>query len=278
MSTSRHNDLSIWLAGTLANHRRGRVLKTTVNAQPRTEPEQGGICLLFGSDFQEGSEQFQQDWSHWSQKPGRTLLLIPPFKSAACLVPLQWQAVRRVHAAASRSNPFLQSLAAEVHYELQGKFQIATHLGGTWDDQSICTAYYCRHPHSGIFAVTCLPLWSLVVLDRASALQSWLGELHALAGTVMEKTIEAPTFKPQSEHFTVLLHLLGGSFLDETAALDALQSSAIFRISLLQAQRCLQDLQTHELVEGVKLTAAGRELIQQSPYATYANELEALSP
>ena len=199
----------IYLTGTLAEHRRGRVLKSTLNAHATmTLPNQPSIGLLFGSDFQEGSQE--QQWFQWSQEAGHTLLLIPPFKSTTCSIPITWEAMRRKNPALMQNNSFLQALASEVQYEFRGQLQIAQ-PNGTWDDRSFCTIYYRKHPHSGIFALTSLPLWSLSVLDHSAELQEWLATLYTLVGTSRIASIEEQSdFQPQPHHFTLLLHLITG--------------------------------------------------------------------
>lgn len=267
----------VWLAGTLATHRRSRILQDAIGAIPlENKPVSSGLCILFGTDFQEADEAVQQDWYNWSQEPGRTLLLIPPFATDHCAVPCDWEILRRSGARMQQGLPLILALATEVRYELRGCLQVATHIGGTWDDLSICTAYYRKHPHSGVFAITCLPLWSLAVLDREQELQAWLDELHSLAGMPVDSEVIPTSFEPKSAHFTVMLHLLNGRFADETAALAALQSSPIFTIDIKQAQVCLTELQSQGLVEGVRLTDSGQDVIRRSAYAPYADELEAL--
>lgn len=265
----------IWLAGTLSTHRRRRILQDAVGATAvEDKPLSAGLCLLFGTDFQDASEQLQHDWYNWSQEPGRTLLLIPPFETGQCTVPCEWEIQRRSGAGIQQGLPLLQALAPEVRYELLGQLQVATSLGGTWDDLSICTAYYRKHPHSGVFALTCLPLWSLAVLDRERELQAWLEELHSLAGTPVEtEAIQTTSFEPKPEHFTVMLHLLTERFSNETAVLAALQSSPIFVMDIKEAHSCLSELQSQGLVEGVQLTEQGHDVIRASPYAAYADAL-----
>jgi hypothetical protein len=269
---------SIWLAGSLSSHRRSRILQSAVKAQSVSQPPDVGVCLLFGTDFQEGEETWQQDWYTWTQKPGRALLVIPPFKSGTSAIPSSWEISRRSTPPTHQDLPLVSTLASEVQYELQGQLQVAIQLGGIWDDQSICTAYYRKHPHSGIFAITCLPLWSLSVLDQAAELQNWLDELYLLAGPPVEDSslIEAEEIQLQPEHYTVLLHLVSGSFANESAALAALHHSSIFAIDTDRARICLREVQEYGLAIGGRLTESGRTILQRSPYGVYINSLEAL--
>lgn len=271
----------VWLGGALANHRRGRILKNTVDAEPSEQiPSSHGICILFGSDFQEASEAVQQEWVTWSQEPGRVLLLIPPYKSMECLVPRQWAAKRRLTPVTKKDDEFLNTLAPEIQFELEGQLQVAQSLGGTWDDQSLCTAYYRSHPHSGLFAITCLPLWSLLVLDTVDTLKSWLLQLANLTGGFREENESTPEesyFEPSQDHFTLLLHLITAHFSSDEEVLETLKSSPILSLDAAKATHYLHDLQLHGLVEKSHLTEAGRQLLVESQYAYFAEELETLA-
>lgn len=271
----------VWLGGALAKHRRGRILKNTVDAEPSEQIPSGyGICILFGSDFQEASEAVQQEWVTWSQESGRVLLLIPPYKSMECLVPRQWAAKRRLTPVTKKDDEFLNTLAPEIQFELEGQLQVAQALGGTWDDQSLCTAYYRSHPHSGLFGITCLPLWSLLILDTVDSLKSWLQQLANLTGGFREEnesTSEEPDFEPSQNHFTLLLHLTTAHFSSDEEVLETLQASPILSLDAAQAIHYLHDLELHGLVEKSNLTEAGRQLLVESQYAHFAEEMEALT-
>ena len=273
----------MWLGGKLAQHRRGRILKDTVSAQSTEAlPNESGILVLFGSDFQEGSDLTQKQWIQWSQEPGHVLLLIPPFKSKPCNVPKAWWAKRRPTAPSvlAMGNEFLTQLASEVQYELEGELQIAQSLGGQWDDQSLCTLYYRKHPHSGVFAITCLPLWSLIVLDSVDELQQWLTELSSLTVDVIaenERSLELPSFVPSQEHFIMMLHLLTSKFKSEESALEALKNSAIFSLDPTLAKQSLLDLKHEGFIKQLSLTEMGQQTLSRSPYAVYAKELEAIA-
>lgn len=279
-----HEPVSIFpilLGESLSSHRRGRILTTAVNAQPSPDiPSEESLCLLFGSDFQSASEETQIRWFNWSQQPGRVLLLIPPFKSLSCNLPTEWNIQRRQVAPSIQEKGLVQALSSEVRFELEGQLQVPTQLTGQWDDQTLCTAFYRQHPHSGVFAITCLPLWSLVILDWVPDLKQWLSDLYGLAQRVegaIAPSTEPNTFAPSLTHFTVLLHLLTDNFKSDSEALEALKTSTLLSLEPTQAAQCLQELNTHNLVNKATITAAGRQLLRQSQYAFYAEELEALA-
>jgi len=182
---------------------------------------------------------------------------------------------RRSAPPALNAPALIQALALEVRFVLSGTLQSLSGAGGVWDDLTACTGYYRKHPHSGIFAVTCLPLWSLVTLDRAAELRAWLEALHTLAGKpVPVEPVEEAVFAPGPDHFAVLLHLLTGPFDDAGVALSSLQSSSIFSLASERASACLAEMQAHGLASGGWVTGAGRELLRHSPYAVYADAME----
>lgn len=272
---------SVWLAESLAVHKRGRILQSTVNAVPLSEcPSSPGMCLMFGADFQEGSGELQQKWLNWSQQPGQVVLLIPPFAISQCEMPTHWEIAQFNNAKTKETHPLVKTLAPEVRHELKGKLQIAKEIGGIWDDNVINTGYYRKHPHSGIFAITCLPLCSLIVLDHEKDLQDWLYKLYSLAGTPLASTdnnARETEFEARQEHFTVLLHLLSGHFQDKQTALDALDISSIFKISSTEAKPYFDELEKYGLTLNGQVTQSGHELLYQSPYAVYASALEAIA-
>ena len=268
-------NIPIWLIGTLAHHRRSRILQDVLSAKSTDKdlPE-SGIYLLFGKDFQEAEEARQKAWYDSAQKPNRMLLLVPPFKTVECSIPCQWSIIRTSGSNLQQDLLLPKLLAPEVLYELQGQLQIANQIGGQWENSSINTAYYRQHPHSGIFAITCLPLWSLAILDCQSQLHYWLEEFYSLVGQSPNTTIvEQTSFVPKAKHFTVLLHLLTQNFTDQTVALVALENSSIFSIDLQVAQSCLTELESQGFVAGANITTKGKNLIHQSPYSAYADAL-----
>lgn len=267
----------LWMTGTVAEHTRGRILKQAAGVSPVQEcPTDFGICLMFGADFQEGTSEFQQDWLNWSQRPGRLLLLVPPFKIAACDAPVEWEIVHG-QALKSPADSLANLLIKEVRYALRGKLQVPTRPAGDWGDHSIHTGYYCKHPNAGIFSVTCLPLWSLAMLDQKQPLKDWLSELYELAGQpAQEAAEEEEKFTPTHHHFAAMLYLLAEDYRDRNEALAALTRSSRFDIASEMFDRSLRELEEHGLVNGASVTERGRAALYQYGYAVYADELEAM--
>ena len=268
----------VWLLGTLGTHARGKVLIEAIDASvAHVLPPEYGLCMAFGSEFQEHDEESQREWVRWAEPAGRTLLLMPPFKMVETTIPVPWRIYRpqRVEAEADR---LAKLLASEVRYELTGTLQVATDIGGQWKGGGINTGYYRKHPHAGLFAMTCLPLWSLMVLDHREVLQSWLRALHALAGEpALQRAADeqSHTFRPRKAHFAMLLHLCERVFGSADEAVAALADSPVLTMPAVAAQQCLQQLEEAELAVDGKLTEAGRSMLLDSPFAAYAEAMEA---
>jgi hypothetical protein len=167
-------------------------------------------------------------------------------------------------------------LASEVAYRLDGKLQTPAVPGATWSDLSVCVGTYRLHPAAGLFAVTCLPLWSLSVLDAPKELENWLASLVALSGESQPAT--RPVESALSpDHYGLLVFLLSKSFDDEEQAIEALRSSPIFRFSPERGHSLLKELVDRGLVTGAMPTTEATELVMQSPYAPYVSALREVS-
>jgi hypothetical protein len=269
---------TIWLLGNLATHARGKVLTQAVGASAVAAlPAGHGLCLAFGNEFQEMGEPHQNEWSKWAEEAGRTLVLIPPFKVSECAVPTTWRTYAAARVEPVAGDPLGKLLAAEVRFEVAGGMQTAIEVGGAWKSGGVHTAFWRRHPHSGRLGVTCLPLWSLAVLDHREALGKWLNSVHELAGQPVERPPDEGSSAPFSlspDHYAILLHLCAQKMADADEALERLQKSQVLAFPEEAARSCLRDLQSAGLARGGSLTEAGRAALFDSPYAVYADAME----
>jgi hypothetical protein len=267
----------VFLCGALATHRRGRVLREALAAEAVTTlPDSGAVVIAFADTFQEADGGEQARLVEWTRASGRTLLLVPPFAAGTCEHPVSWRAERM--AGSPRGGEGLAKvLAAEVTHRLDGKLQTPSSLGATWSDLSVSIGTYRLHPAAGLFAVTCLPLWSLAVLDAPEQVQRWLASLLALAGEAKPAT--APAERSLSpDHYGLLVFLLSKTFDDEEHAVAALGSSAIFHIAPKRTNALLNELRSQGLVVGALPTTEATELVMQSPYALYVSALREVTP
>jgi hypothetical protein len=172
-------------------------------------------------------------------------------------------------------------LAAEVRFELTGELQVPTQLGVQWKNGGIHTVHYRKHPHAGVFAITCLPLWSLVVLDHKDELRDWVAALELMAGEpapAEETSRQQEAFEPNKDHFAMMLHLCEGVFADRDEALAALIDSEIFVLPRPVAEARIAELEQAGLIADGQLTGKGRAKLFASPYAAYAEAIERSRP
>jgi len=264
------------LHGALATHRRGRILREALGADASSVlPEGRAVVMAFGESFQGADRTEQARLLEWTRIAGHLLLLIPPFVTGMCDVPVSWRA-ERIEGAARGGEGLARVLATEVTHRLDGKLQTPPMPGATWADLSVCLGTYRLHPAAGLFAVTSLPLWSLTALDAADELSGWIDALSALAGESMP--VEQPTERALTpDHFGMLVFLLSRSFADEEEAIAALQSSSIFRIGQDRARQLLTELRERGHLVGAKPTAESSALVMKSSYACYVGALREVS-
>jgi hypothetical protein len=268
----------IWLLGTLASHARGRVLSEATGAiAVEGLPNNFGMCLAFGSDFQGPATSLQREWVTWTTASGRVLLLVPPFSVTECKVPVSWRAYRPQKPEPNTRDILGKLVASEVRFEIAGALQTAVEVIGEWKGGGVHTAYYRKHPHAGLFAITCLPLWSLTILDHRHTIQEWLGTLGGLAGEPARAIAvedSSNQFRPNRDHFAMMLHLCERSYGSTDEALDRLADSPVLAIPVDSARVSLVELETAGFVINGGLTELGRSRLLESPYGVYALAME----
>lgn len=268
----------VTMIGKLASHPRGRTLSTSIAAVAGgNQPTGNGVCLAFANDFQEAPIEQQKSWVSWAYQPGRTLLLLPPLKLDEAKLPIVWRVINAGTIDSSKNKGLSKLLSAEIKYELITEMQPAKGIDGEWSRGGINTAYYKKHPNSGVFAVTTLPLWSLTTLDHKQQLLVWLEQLHALAGQAIE---QEDASSPREEialspdHFALMLHLVSGRWKTRQAALRSLQDSIVLSLPESRANECMDELENGSLAANGKLTDQGKLALKASPYKAYAATLE----
>jgi hypothetical protein len=262
----------VLLHGALTAHRRGKILREALAAVDATSlPAGTAVVMAFADAFQTAEPSEQSRLVEWTRAPGHVLLLVPPFAAGACEHPVPWRA-ERIEGGPRGGEGLAKKLAGEVTHRLEGKLQTPPLPGATWSDLSVCVGTYRRHPAAGLFAVTCLPLWSLAVLDAPEETQRWLAALVALAGEAKPVTPPAQSALAP-DHYGLLVFLLSRSFDDEAQAIAALHASSIFRIAPERARTLLNELRARGLVLGAVPTPEAAELVLKSPYAPYVKAL-----
>lgn len=268
--------ISVFLYGALASHRRGRILEEALSAAPTQALPQGrAIVTAFADSFQIAQSEEQSRLVEWTRASGHLLLLVPPFALKPCLRPVSWRA-ERIDTTPRGGEGLAKVLAAEVSYRLTGNLQIPPVPGATWADLSVCVGSFRLHPAAGLFAVTCLPIWSLSVLDVPQEVEAWLTCLLDLAGPLQISQVQESS-PLQPDHYGLLVFLLSRTFASEEQAFECLGSSAIFRFSIERGRSLLQDLRERGLVVGTAPTTQAHELVMHSPYAHYVSAVREVS-
>jgi hypothetical protein len=269
-------NVPVLLHGALATHRRGKILQEALSAAPaQSLPGGRAIVLAFADSFQAAEPEEQSRLIEWTRAPGHLLLLVPPFGGTQCERPVAWRA-ERIDRAPQGGEGIAKVLAPEVAYRLTGNLQTPSVPGATWSDLTVCVGVYRLHPAAGLFAVTCLPIWSLAILDVAPQVEAWLACLVDLAGNVrIAQTSEPAALRP--DHYGFLVFLLSQAFENEEQAISELSYSAIFRFSAEKGRSLLRELHERGLVVGAAPTTQAYELVMQSPYAPYVSAVREVS-
>ena len=269
---------AVWLAGTLKDHARGRRLIDLVDGKPAEATDRGpGVCLFFGGEFQKLKKAAQSEWLDWSEASGRVFLLLPPFQLGLITTLRDWEVLSIGSVADAMAPAMARRLSGEVRFQLKGSFQVPSKPAGAWDNGTVNTrAFIAAIPTpDALFAATCLPLWSLALLDAKAELREWLGDLLALAGKPVEEEEPASkVFALKPEHYAVLLHLCSEEFSSDDEALRALPKSNLFRLSGSRARQYFTELEAQGLTKAGHLTKAGRTALAESSYEPFAFELE----
>jgi len=236
-------------------------------------PDQAGVCFANGQDYQSRALADQNVWLDWASRPGCVFLLVPPFRTGVRCQPRDWEVTPA-------------SSVPETHHtdhqvirltgpEITGF--VASGLARPSDSKLVLSSgkqvsgLFRRHPDSGLFAVTTVPIWSLALADLPGVLLEWLDAWIGLAGkAVIPEPQAAAAFVLRPLHYSVLLYLASGNYSDRESALRALTWSDTFELAEPEVAVLLQELEKAGLAENGKLTAAGKQALFESPYYAFA--------
>jgi hypothetical protein len=255
------------LFGELGSHARGKTLARVLGATAGPLPS-AGVAFGFGRSFQERPDDAARCLA-WVERPGRALVLLPPFTKEPCKTPVTWEA-RRTEPLAGGETAISRALAAERIFELRGNLVPVERTGG-----QVVTATWRSHPAAGVLVVTVLPLWSLRAIEHRDASRAWLEGIVQLAGVPLPEAaipLDA-ALTPTPGEWTLLLHLCGGPYATRVEALEALAQSPTFMLERPLADAAWQRLQEAGLVAEGATTPRGDELLNKSSYAAYARTI-----
>jgi hypothetical protein len=264
-----------YLIGKLSESPRGKRLLKSLSATPTAElPAGPGVCLGSGQDYQTRTPAEQRQWLKWAARPGCALLLVPPFQTAVRHEPNGWEmmSLEKTTVLDATAHPVLRLTQPELNVCVARG--LTRTLNAALDGPSTpqLGGLFRKHPDSGLFAVTAVPVWSLALADHVAALNEWLTAWLTLAGRApdAEHPVTPPSFEPTQSHFSILLYLVSGKFSSRAAAIEALAWNDTFELSGEDVPSLLDDLEAAGLVAGGALSEAGRRTLLESPFRRYA--------
>ena len=273
--------MMVFLDSRLAGHRRGRFLAAALHAQGfgDTLPE-GGVLLMIGRDLQASGDADRDALTAWCAAPGRTLLLLPPYDEGPVLASLDWTIGFRDAVAQPEGRRVPDLLAQETTYLLHGRDgDCDREAGHQWSDYSVNTRFSKAHSGSGVLAATCLPLWSITLLNEVAALDHWLRALHRHAGLAVEHrgaaAVVAGPAPLMPEALGVMVCLCGWQTGDPDVIFSALKAQPVpmFQLNRERVAELLPKLRAGGYLDEQGLSAAGVAALRASPYWGFAVRL-----
>lgn len=268
----------IMLHPKLSEHRRGRFFALQVDAVPMGEmlPD-SGLLLMVGKDFQALDDSDRESYWQWCRSPGRTLLLLPSYTPGRLGEHCDWRLNYRSERPEPNGAVIADRLHDEVDYQLTGRDgEFDRAAGHQWPDFTVNTRYVKTYSASGVFAATCLPLWSIALMDESTALRDWLAELHRHAGEpnagrgVDAATSTEPVLNPEDYGLMVCVH--GWQTADAEQLIRTLnaQTVPIMDMNAEVVTASLDRLHAAGLLDAQGLSRYGLALLRSSPYWSYA--------
>jgi len=271
--------MAFYLALSLINHRRGRFLNSLIAAEPLAEtlPHHGCVVML-GKDFQQLELAEKQVWREWALSSGHTLMLLPPYSAGVIDEELDWK-IQFTEQASSVEGPLTRLLESEVTQELVGRQGSSErNMGHYWGSSAFNTRYVKHHAASGVFAATCLPLWSISLLDNAELLLAWFALFEQLAGTPdnIEIEINEEQVQLQNIDYSIMACIFAWPVLSATELLayQSRQLFPIFQFLPSDVDAGFERLLSGQYIGAGGLTPSGSEVLKNSAYWLYAEQLK----
>jgi len=268
-----------YLFGRLADHSRGLVLSEIFSSQITMDMPEKGVLFMFGQEWQSWEGDEQDVFLQWAAKPGRLLLLVPPFLDDVDLVKqLDWKVSSLVEK--PTVNQKSQSLAAllsdEARFYLNANHCLVDDdLEHRWADHRLNTMYFKHHSSSGVFAATSLPLWSLTCLENTENVFDWLKSLFTHAGEHKSETVQ----KTNKELILIDAHyvMLCCAYEQSIESIDWLvkraKTLAIFQLPTKNLYLAASELKEASLIDNNGLTDLGQQQLSGSGFQIYADEI-----
>lgn len=270
--------MDLFITHELAATRKGRFLIGMLDCtsfSPNKLPDQG-LIFLTGDELVQLARR--KEVISWGQQAGRVLLIGPPFPQGPLFADLDidWKIVLSTTRHSAQAGDLAEIIQDEIKYELVGISgeSLAHHV---WTDGTLHSRYYQKHTNSGIIAVTCLPLWSLSLMDHAHQVREWIGWFGDQTGTA-ENT---PGPEEQKAHLSPEdLNLLLCAYGLNTGQLQTViaenQRLHLFNLARLNAEARWPELYRKGLMTAQGLTQQGLDALQKSAFWPYAKYLRGM--
>ncbi len=272
--------MKIFLESALSKHRHGRFFSSQLNAVATEILPECGLVMVHGKIFKSFDEAKQAEWWAWSSQPGCSILLLPPFDTGKVCQPLDWTIALGTSVFESEESSIASIVADEVTAHIIGKDgEFERSSGHQWSDFSINTRYFKKHSASGIFAVSCLPLWSISLMDDVDACLLWLQSLQDISGSPGENvvgTVGDSEVELSPTDYTVLVCSFAFDVSSASQIMEKLKQLPV-TIVVLEADEITESvlrLSKAGLLSDDGLSEAGEFRLQRSPYWVYAESLQ----
>lgn len=272
--------MKLYLEPSLAAHRHGRFFSAQLEAIPAETMPDAGIMLMHGKRFQALEASQQETWWQWVSEAGRVLLLLPPFEADVVFKRLDWQMALRDEVNIGSDSIVPDILSTEVTLKLAGSDgDLDYTFGHQWTDFTANTRYFKQHNGCGVFAATCLPLWSVSLLDHAQDTLNWLAALLTLAGkaaVVDSAAIPPPAVQLRPTDYTLMVCIQAWGVNTAEAIVPVVTQGTMSLISIPEPEviEGLARLRRLAMVDDTGLTDAGVNTLHASPYARYVEPLK----
>ncbi len=268
--------MKLFIESSLSGHRHGRFITGQLGAEVAEALPKEGLLLMHGKTFQQLEQSKQTEYTNWAANPGCALLLLPPYEIGKVFRELDWKIKFADDIADSDDGVVPNTLAGEVSLLIDGQDgDFDRSLGQQWRDFTINTRLFKKHSGTGVIGATCLPLWSISLLELASETKEWLSGLYAYvgqSGEVADKT-ESEKLMPSDYSVLVCFYAWGIKSLVELQNRLSSKNSVI----TLQAEVisiCVNRLTEFGYVNAEGISEQGKTELMNSPYWPYAESLE----
>ncbi|MCO1333157.1 hypothetical protein MO867_02270 [Microbulbifer sp. OS29] len=270
--------MSIFVEAKLAQNRKGWFLCNLLSADgfdAQSLPD-AGLLMMTGEDF--ALRAYQAEVQAWTAQPGRVLLLLPPFSDDSDQPLfnnklLDWHLTANTQENIGSVGSLASLLASETELALVGTDgdSLPEH---SFENGQLHTRYFRKHTNSGMLVATCLPLWSITLLDHGAVVKSWLRWFIEHAGVAQPVVTKHSTFELSAGDLNLLVCAFGFGASNLERVIESNKKMALFDLQKLMAKERWPLLLEHGYLDKQSLSAKGQEALEGSPYWAYAQALK----